>query len=240
GGINTHLTIEGPASDRRSRLGNRERALGATPQDAELFLFSAPDLPSMVEQIEQVLKFAAKISRAELADLAAELEKRLSSGPVRAAVVASTPAELAVRLAKLKELAEQAALFSLSSSGGEAVTSRSLGSRGEEAVIDSQNGIFFARGNNPPRIGFLFPGQGSPANLGGGIYARRFDFARELYAKAQLPANGDGISTDIAQPAIVTASLAGLNALQELGISAAIGIGHSLGEITALHWAGAF
>ena len=44
----------------------------------------------------------------------------------------------------------------------------------------------------------------------------------------------------MAQPAVVTASLAGLGVLRECGIAANAVIGHSLGEITALHWAGAF
>ena len=44
----------------------------------------------------------------------------------------------------------------------------------------------------------------------------------------------------VAQPAIVTASRAAVNLLNEIGIEAEIAVGHSLGELTALHWAGAF
>src|SRR5439155_18982498 len=51
---------------------------------------------------------------------------------------------------------------------------------------------------------------------------------------------GDETETSVAQPAIVTASLAALRTLQRLGITANTGIGHSLGELTALYWAGAF
>jgi enediyne polyketide synthase len=54
-----------------------------------------------------------------------------------------------------------------------------------------------------------------------------------------LPAAGDGISTAVAQPAIVTASLAGLRALEGFGLTPSIAVGHSLGELTALCWAGA-
>ncbi|MGH6959463.1 MAG: acyltransferase domain-containing protein, partial [Dongiaceae bacterium] len=39
---------------------------------------------------------------------------------------------------------------------------------------------------------------------------------------------------------MVTASLAGLRVLRQLGVSASAAVGHSLGELTALHWAGAF
>ena len=63
-----------------------------------------------------------------------------------------------------------------------------------------------------PRIAFLFSGQGSIPN----------------------------VTTDVAQPAIVRASLERLRELRRLGIEAHCAIGHSLGELTALHWAGAF
>ncbi len=43
----------------------------------------------------------------------------------------------------------------------------------------------------------------------------------------------------MAQPRIVTASVAGLRVLSMLGIRATGAAGHSLGELTALHWAGA-
>ena len=57
---------------------------------------------------------------------------------------------------------------------------------------------------------------------------------------AGLPTTGDGVHTTVAQPAIVTAELAGLALLDRLGISADVAVGHSLGELTALAWAGAW
>src|SRR5262249_36603707 len=60
------------------------------------------------------------------------------------------------------------------------------------------------------------------------------------YARANLPLDGDGRATAVAQPAIVTASLAALHVLARLGLQADITVGHSLGELVALHWAGAF
>ena len=65
--------------------------------------------------------------------------------------------------------------------------------------------------NRRPRIAFLFSGQGSIPN----------------------------VTTDVAQPAIVRASLERLRDLRLLGIEAQSAIGHSLGELTALHWSGA-
>lgn len=62
-----------------------------------------------------------------------------------------------------------------------------------------------------PKIAFLFSGQGSIPN----------------------------VTTDVAQPAIVKASIQRLKELRRLGIEAHCAIGHSLGELTALHWSGA-
>jgi enediyne polyketide synthase len=69
---------------------------------------------------------------------------------------------------------------------------------------------------------------------------RRFPLLKELYAKADLPRGEDSKSTAIAQPAIVTSSITGLKILNQLGINADISIGHSLGELSALHWASVF
>ncbi|NES69894.1 MAG: acyltransferase domain-containing protein, partial [Okeania sp. SIO2D1] len=61
---------------------------------------------------------------------------------------------------------------------------------------------------------------------------------RNYYQQAALP-QGDLRSTAVAQPAIATATVAGLKVLKNLGITATVAVGHSLGEICALHWGGA-
>jgi enediyne polyketide synthase len=240
GGMNTHVTLESATTERRRKLTPRERALAASAQDCELFFLAATDAESLLSQVEKLLAIAPRLSRSELIDLAAELastnrssrrEEALiksefemslltsaATNQFRATVLASSPLELAQRLGTL----------------------RSWLLDGVAARIDFQEGIFLGSGSVTPRIGFLFPGQGSPAHLDGGIFRRRFDRAREVYDSANLPANSDGISTDVAQPAIATASLCALRVMGELGIEAGVAVGHSLGEITALHWAGAF
>lgn len=140
------------------------------------------------------------------------------TGPLRAAIVAAKPAELAERLQTLRSLLQAV----------------------EMAKMDFAEGIFLGTRTAAPRIAFLFPGQGSPTHLDGGVWRRRFDSVRELYEQAALPADGDTVSTRVVQPAVATASLAGLTVLREFGITGDAAIGHSLGEITALHWAGAF
>jgi len=112
---------------------------------------------------------------------------------------------------------------------------------GATRLIDAHGGIFFGNlegDQSSARIGFLFPGQGSPSYKGGGAWRRRFDFVEDLYAQVEKEWRGDGVSTEVAQPAIVASSVAALRILSRLGVNATVGVGHSLGEFTALHWAG--
>ena len=218
GGINTHVTLEAAEGERRQSLNARELALLASAQDCELFLFGAWDGAELGRRLESLLTYADRISRSELADLAARLEREVGRARVRAAVVASSPAELAQRLRALKALLEA----------------------GTATRVGAADGVFLGRAPGAPRVGFLFPGQGSPARADGGLWRRRFDCVRELYARAAAEEwGGDSTQTEVAQPAIVTASLAALRVLARLGVAARVAVGHSLGELVALHWAGA-
>ena len=216
GGINTHVTLEATHDDRRQSLTSKERGLLTSAQDAELFLFSARDIDHLAHQIERVLAYAERLSRSELTDLAVRLSETLRPLPVRAAVVASSAAELSGRL--------------------EALRSQVLSSA--KRLIDPVGGIFLGVDQSSVRIGFLFPGQGSPSYKDGGVWRRRFNFLEDLYAYTQQNWRGDGVSTDVAQPAIIASSVAALRVLSRIGITGAVGVGHSLGELTALHWAG--
>jgi len=129
--------------------------------------------------------------------------------------VASSPDKLEANLRKLLECCEAA-----------------------KQKIDPVQGIFFGKDLRNPRIGFLFPGQGSPVHTHGAIWSRRFPGIRDLYERAKLPSTSS-VATEVAQPCVVAASLAGLQALELCGIRADVALGHSLGEITALCWAGA-
>ncbi|HEU4794425.1 MAG TPA: SDR family NAD(P)-dependent oxidoreductase, partial [Pyrinomonadaceae bacterium] len=105
-------------------------------------------------------------------------------------------------------------------------------------VIDTRGGLFLGVNQSAGRVGFLFPGQGSPSYKDGGAWRRRFDFLEDLYDYTEQEWHGDGVSTDVAQPAIVASSVTALRVLFRLGVTATVAVGHSLGEITALHWAG--
>jgi enediyne polyketide synthase len=218
GGINVHLVLEGISSQRRTALTRRERSLLSSSQDAELILLAAQDTTAMQWQVAHLLTLAHRLSLAEVTDLAMHLAQKLEAGSVRAAIVASNPVELTQRLAYLQTLLED----------------------GVESALEVNKGVFLGQGVCYPRIGFLFPGQGSPGHLQGGLIRRRFDFVDDLYVQANLPTAGDEKDTSIAQPAIVTSSLAALRTLQRLGVTAELSVGHSLGELSALHWAGAF
>ena len=218
GGINTHVVLESTTERRRSELNARETRLLSSAQDAELFLLGAADAERLHEQVEQLAGYASRLSRAELGDLAAELARSLEVTSLRAAITASSPAQLARGLETLRSW--------LAAS----VVNR----------IDVRSGVFLGSGERAPRIGFLFPGQAAPLHLDGGAWQRRFALARELYACSAPSERSESDSTAIAQPAIATATLAGLRVLAAVGIDASLGLGHSLGELCALHWAGGF
>ena len=218
GGINAHVVLESVVAERRETFSTREHSLSRSSQDVELFLIAAETAEQLAQHIKKLSNIALRISRAELTDLAAQLGKNLVAGNIRAAVVASKPSELAEKFQTLKLWLQN----------------------GAASRTDFSEGIFLGSGGTTPRIAFLFPGQGSPTHLDGGVWRRRFESVRELYSRAGLPTDGDSISTHAMQPAIVTASLAGLKVLNEFGVTADAAIGHSLGEITALHWAEVF
>jgi enediyne polyketide synthase len=152
-----------------------------------------------------------------LTDLAATLARQDSRYQVRAAIIAATPAQLAERIEHLYAKINA----------------------GENQLFEIKKGIFLSAAKAQGRITLLFPGQASPVRLDGDIYARRFTQVEALYKRAKLPTQDDLNSTDVAQPAIITAELAGLQILASLGVRGQLAIGHSVGEFAALHWAGA-
>ncbi|HYP30165.1 MAG TPA: type I polyketide synthase [Blastocatellia bacterium] len=216
GGINTHIALEKFSAEGRKSLNARERAVISSAQDSEIFLLGARNTSDLLKQVEHLQTIAHRLSRAEMSDLASALERSVNRPRLRAAVIASTPLDLSARLEMLKGWLDA----------------------GTESQINARAGVFLGRPTSSPRIGYLFPGQGSPAHLNGGALRRRFDFIRQLYRKMNFSEEEDSISTRVAQPAIITASLAGLRALDRLGIRAKVAVGHSLGELAALHWAG--
>ncbi|MFF4096552.1 SDR family NAD(P)-dependent oxidoreductase [Streptomyces sp. NPDC001834] len=217
GGINTHVVLDKAAPAGRRTTSRRATTLANSLQDAELLLLDAASPQALKERLTRVADFAAKVSYAQLADLAAILQRELRELPYRAAAVVTSPEDAELRLRRLAETPDTDGDITLSPDGR----------------------AFLGRARDTARIGFLFPGQGSGTSTGGGALARRFTEAADVYRRAGLPTTGDMVATDVAQPRIVTGSTAGLRVLDALGIEADVAVGHSLGELSALHWAGA-
>ncbi|HEY3956717.1 MAG TPA: type I polyketide synthase [Streptosporangiaceae bacterium] len=240
GGINAHIVLTGEGTGsggngrpsggngravrgsgaedgrRRAVLDARTVQLVSSRQDCDLLLLDADNTAELRGQATRLAGLASKLSFAELGDLAATLQRELGGRRVRAAVVAASP-----------EAAERgfAGLLGMLDNG-------------TRSAISHAKGVFLG-GEGAPSVGFMFPGQGSGKSADGGALARRFETARELYRTGPPAAGSDLVATAVAQPRIVTASVAGLRVLSQLGIEAAGATGHSLGELTTLHWAGA-
>lgn len=216
GGINAHLVLAGSDSVRRTSLDARTIRLAGSSQDAELLLLDATGPAELRERAASLAELSERLAFAELGDVAATLAGEAGDGAVRAAVVAASPEQAAERLRKLVAVLDGGAV----------------------RLVDPNGGVFLGGAAGTPRIGFLFPGQGSGRNAAGAL-SRRFEVAREAPRSVGASPDDDQVATDVAQPRIVSSSLAGLRVLGLLGIEAGLAAGHSLGELTALHWAGA-
>lgn len=249
GGINTHIAVEAHAAsyDARARALDVDHLLQSS-QNAELILLTADDPAELRAKIMELLPVARSISRAELTDLAFECARRSPGRAVRLAIVADSPAALYEKL--------QRADAQLGPHPGQA----------ELEWSDAAAGIFLRRPKRAPRIAFLFPGQGSQYLDMGRPLRDRYAFVNGHWAVCDQALAGmlperlselifvDALQadvtvsdawaqvlrrTDIAQPAIVAASMAMVEVLRYLGIEPEVVIGHSLGEYTALWCANA-
>lgn len=214
GGINTHIVLEEAGPTHRAPAKRDLCALASSPQDAELFAFAAESASALIARLSALIEIARHLSFAEMTDAAAALYSS-ATGPFRAALVASTPLELLEKSIALRDLLQS----------------------GVTHHIQPSKSIYLSSARQQPRIGLLFPGQAAPVRRTAGALGRRFAECERLYLDTEIPAGPD-TDTSIAQPAVVTASLSALSALAALGISGDLAVGHSLGEITALSWAG--
>jgi enediyne polyketide synthase len=217
GGINAHVVLERSSPPCRRRVDAHTHRLSRSAQDTELFLFSG-SRESVAAAVDDLRAAAPGLAMSELGDVAATLYSRIDyDDDVRGAILASTPAALERGLHAVVSALEQ----------------------GETLLIDEELGVAVGT-TRRTRIAFLFSGQAAEVGRDGGALGRRFRVVREAIDLAALDPSCDLIETANAQPAIVTSSLAGLALMRELGVEADVAIGHSLGELTALHWGRAF
>jgi enediyne polyketide synthase len=217
GGINTHIVLEAVSPRPGGSWDARTRTLAASVQDAELLLVDGGSAAELRERLERLIAFVPGLSYAQLADVAATAQRELGGRSYRAAVVVTSPQDAELQLRRVLDALDA----------------------GEVTLFAADGRSFLHLATGAGRIGYLFPGQGSGRGLSGGALRRRFAEVEQTYVKAALPTAGDVVATAIAQPRIVTGSMAGLRAMSLLGLAATTAVGHSLGEISALRWAGA-
>ncbi len=252
GGINCHVTIESAGSpDMGLAPSLDEQTLMASSQNNEVFVLSAHEPARLLDRGRDLLAAAKGMSYGELADLAAETGRNVDPGErVRAAVTAGTPGELIDRLRKLVSVLD----------------GRDFNPG--DVHREPSGDIWIGHGVDRTRLGFLFPGQGSQQLNMARILAGRHPWARELVESADRLSGQFGTTplsriifpptdqagdagrletwfqrlskTANAQPAITLASVLWCRFLRELGIAPTAVGGHSLGELTAFHAAGAF
>ncbi|RPF19721.1 type I polyketide synthase [Myceligenerans xiligouense] len=217
GGINTHIALEqaDPADTARPSPTARVRDLVRGRQDAEVLLLGGTDADELAADARRLLTALAGAALCELADVAATSARHHGGAEFRAAVVARTPEEAVTRL--------------------DAVVDRLTAGPSPTTLERVAPGAFVGRRRDDARVAFVFPGQGTGhGHVGAGL--RRFGH-RALPAPA---GDGHDDGTATVQPRVVARSLDSLDALERCGIAGDIAVGHSLGEITALAWAGVF
>ncbi|MFC6090033.1 SDR family NAD(P)-dependent oxidoreductase [Saccharothrix lopnurensis] len=213
GGINAHVVLRGRPARPATALPAHVTALGRPAPRHDIVLLDAPDTAALGDRLDALTALAPSLSDAELHDLAATLHaERRGTGAVRCALVADTPD-------RLREAAT-------------AARARLDGWDGELRV-DETSGVVLAAGP-PRRVGLLLPGQAAPVRGGLDAGADGLDLPA-----AGVTVTDDANDTAIAQPAVVRHSLAALAWLTASGCRPVGAVGHSLGEITALAWAGA-
>ncbi|MFC6094788.1 beta-ketoacyl synthase N-terminal-like domain-containing protein, partial [Saccharothrix lopnurensis] len=214
GGINAHVVVEAAVRRRTAAaLSAATRRWAARVPGPEVVVLAAADRRELVARLERLAAVAGSFSEAVVRDAAGTAWRDLRPGGHRAALVAGTPAGLA---------------------DAAAAAARAASDRDGEVVLDRRAG--FALGTAGGRVGLLFPGQAAPVRLALPGWAERLD----VPALPAAPGGRDGdVDTAVAQPAVVRHSMAALAWLEEAGCVPVGAVGHSLGEIAALCWAGA-
>lgn len=215
GGINAHVVVQAaPDAPRSRRVRAGDRHWSRPVGEIEIVVVAASGPGELRRELETLGTTAGALSRAELRDVAATRWRAGADGPFRAALVARTPEELVA-----------AALGAAGATAGWSGRPR----------LDARLG--WAIGSPvAARVGLLLPGQAAPVRPVPAWWADRP--GTDALGALPLP-DGDTPDTATAQPWIVAQTLLGLAWLDELGCAPALATGHSLGEISALCWAGA-
>ncbi|MFC8393635.1 SDR family oxidoreductase [Streptomyces sp. NPDC057238] len=240
GGSNFHCTLEEYPADRPSRPRAR-----ATP--TELFLFSADsadELAQRVCDVREEIESAARSPLFRLADPARRSQEHFHPTDLyRLAFVAADADDV---LGRLDEAAQALPVH-------------------PEGTANPASGIHLATGvPEPGGLAFLFPGQAAQYVGMGGDLAVHHPTVRQVWdvvggigeqdlalhqvvfpppvfdSDARKAQHRRLTTTQWAQPAVAAHSAALLALLREIGLRPDCLLGHSLGELAALHAAGVF
>jgi enediyne polyketide synthase len=143
GGINSHVLLQsGNAPSQKLHTGMPARKLMVSNQSHELFLFSATSSDELVDVLLAIIKDAAGMSYAELVDLACLQNGKIDfSKPIRAAIIADTPVDLERKLNILLDKVKD-------------------WNNGKQITLENNTVVAGYKLDNP-KIGALYPGQGS-------------------------------------------------------------------------------
>ncbi|MFA5880150.1 MAG: SDR family NAD(P)-dependent oxidoreductase, partial [Candidatus Margulisiibacteriota bacterium] len=252
GGINSHITLEsGSKPYEHLKPSVSESALFVSKQDTEILTFSASSLEELIAGLKEASLQAEGISLAEIIDFAQKINLEVDDNlEYKAAVLINSPDDIQDKLSLLMKNIEE--LSDLSSN---------------LLINNMAAGLWLAKGQTAPKIGFLFPGQGAQQLNMARFLIQRFDWAKEfaenfnheliklgsldilskIYCSLDQAKDKEEqqkwftelSNTKIAQPAIILCSLLWEEYLKRLNILPCAVLGHSLGELTAFYSAGA-
>ncbi|HEX9338921.1 MAG TPA: type I polyketide synthase, partial [Pseudonocardiaceae bacterium] len=213
GGINAHVTLaQPPATVARVVAAQRCEHHRPTPR-TDVIALAGDDLDELRAVLNRLAEVGHRLSEAELHDVACQFARRKPDGKHRIALVADTP----------RTLAERAAL----------AAARLAEPR--PGMLTTADGVFIGTAV-AGRVTLLLPGQGAPvrADLG----ALGHELAGSPDHMRLDTGLGAAAGTAVAQPVIYRGTVAALRWLDRLGVTARAAVGHSLGEIAGLVWAG--
>lgn len=225
GGINTHAVItNAPVS-----LGTHRRGavvpLSARTGPYEVWIVSAGTAEGLMTRLIELAQRVQIASDAECGSIALDIASRDNADcRYRAAFMANTVQTVSKGLSEAERL-----------------LAACINDEGARPIMANDAGTCFVRAGREVRIGLLFPGQAAPIIKTGTI------LEHISHSSPVLDAARNGLrglaganlsDTSAAQLAIVSASLLGMAWLDSLGVRAHTAMGHSLGEISTLAWAG--
>lgn len=226
GGINTHVVLAGQSHRTAASIPLTTRT-GRT----DVWAFTAADEPQLATLLTQALITIVNGSDGQAHDWS--LTYAAAANPRSAFRVAFAAASRAEAVRAL-----QTARTLLADTARERRRSAP-----DVSLLRTRDAVTVGVGPSAT-VGLLFPGQAAPLTRPGTVFESLagpgpWTAAAADGIRVAASADPSAPNTREAQPSIVGGSLLGIALLDRLGVHPVAAIGHSLGEITALGWAGA-